>query len=115
MKDIELGKVKTVLQPWGKEEVFADIDGRLVGKVLHVRAGERMTIEANAAHEEVVSLMSGAVWIDQGDNPEHSPRISLAPGQTVHIAPGTAQQISATENSMLLEVSTSTESTQNET
>ncbi len=110
MDDTQLGEVRTVHQPWGKEEVFADLEGRFVGKVLHVRSGQRLVLEMHTATEEVVSLMSGGVVLEIGDDAESLRRIAMRPGQTVHILPGTMHSFSATENSMLLEVSNSTTS-----
>lgn len=105
MDDTELGEVKTIEQPWGKEEIFANVEGQFVGKVLHVRAGQRLALQMHTAAEEVVSLMSGAVLLEIGDDAQSLSRIAMSPGQTIHIHPGTMHSFTATVDSMLLEVS----------
>ncbi|MDO8732584.1 MAG: cupin [Actinomycetota bacterium] len=105
MDESELGEVLTTEQPWGKEEVFADVEGRFVGKVLHVRSGERFALQMHLDEEEVLSLMSGAVRIDLGEDADSLTSIVMVQGQTVHLLPSSVHQILATEDSMLLEVS----------
>lgn len=107
MDDSQLGEVRTIQQPWGKEEIFADLEGRFVGKVLHLRAGQQLTLQMHTTTEEDVSLMSGAVLLEIGDDAASVSRIAMRPGQTLHLQPGTTHSFSATENSMLLEVASS--------
>lgn len=104
MKDAELGEVQTVLQPWGKEEVFANVEGRFLGRVLHVRAGQQLTLQLHLQNEGVISLMSGAVLLELGEDADSHNRIHMTPGQTVHIQAGMVHRISAVQDSMLLEV-----------
>ncbi|MDP2014537.1 MAG: hypothetical protein Q8L05_09965 [Actinomycetota bacterium] len=104
MDDTELGEVRTIQQPWGKEEIFANVEGQFVGKVLHLRAGQRLALQMHTAAEEVVSLMSGAVLLEIGDDADSLRRTDMSPGQTIHIHPGTMLRLSAAVDSMLLEV-----------
>jgi len=106
----ELGEVRSIDRPWGTEEVFADVAGRFVGKILHVRSGARLELPLAEHSEEVISLMSGAVTVELGDSAEELMRIAMVPGQTVHIKAGSVHQIQADEDSMLLEVSSDTHS-----
>ena len=104
MKDAELGEVQTIHQPWGKEEVFANVEGRFVGRVLHVRAGQQVSLHLHLQDEGVISLMSGAVLLELGEDADSHNQIQMTPGQTVHIESGTVHRISAVQDSMLLEV-----------
>ena len=101
----ELGEVQTVEQSWGKEEIFANVEGRFVGKILHIRAGAQLALQMHLQNEEVLSLMSGSVILELGDDADTLSRVKMTPGQTVHIHPGMVHRISATADSMLLEVS----------
>lgn len=103
MEEADLGEVRSVEHPWGTEEVFADIEGRLVGRVLHVRADAHLSLQIHVDGEEVISLMSGAVLLELGDPVDST--IRMVPGQTVHIQGDTVHRITAVEDSMLLEVS----------
>jgi len=105
VEEADLGEVRSIEHPWGTEEVFADVAGRLVGKVLHVRGGAHLVVQIHVDGEEVISLMSGAVLLELGDDPTTLRSIRMVPGQTVHIQAGTVHRISAIEDSMLLEVS----------
>jgi len=104
VEEADLGEVRSIEHPWGTEEVFADIAGKLVGKILHVREGAQLSLQSQVDGEEVISLMSGAVLLEIGADPSSLKPIRMVPGQTVHIQAGTAHRISATEDSMLLEV-----------
>ena len=107
MDDTGLGEVTSIDHPWGKEEIFADVEGRFVGKVLHVRSGARLALQLHLDVEEVLSLMTGGVELDIGEDADSLTKVVLVPGQTVSIPPGTVHRISATQDSMLLEVSRS--------
>ena len=94
-----------VPKPWGHETIWARTD-RYVGKILHLRRGESLSLQYHRVKEETLRVLSGALELEVG--PEAGPRqtVRLGPGQGWHIPPGTRHRLSALEESDILEVST---------
>jgi mannose-6-phosphate isomerase len=93
-------------KPWGHEEIFALVEGSYVGKLLFVNAGESLSLQYHHAKDETIALVSGQVEIDLGDSPETLRPVSLAPGDSVHVLPGTLHRLRAVTDSVLVEAST---------
>ncbi|HKP52149.1 MAG TPA: cupin domain-containing protein [Chloroflexia bacterium] len=91
---------KVVEKPWGREIWYAHTE-HYAGKVLHVKAGHRLSLQKHRVKEETLYLLSGKVRLTYGDA-IHDWR----PGQFVHIPPGTVHRFEAIEDAVLLEVST---------
>jgi quercetin dioxygenase-like cupin family protein len=100
------GRVETrrVPKPWGYELVWAHTD-RYVGKILHIKAGESLSLQYHNVKDETVHLLAGEliyrVHID-GDLRE----VHLALGDSFRITPGTVHQMEAVTDCDILEVST---------
>lgn len=92
-------------KPWGHETVWSECDA-FVGKTLFVRAGEALSLQYHEKKEETLHLQSGRVRFEIGTSLESMEDLDLAPGQSVHLVPGTLHRIEAMEDSVLLEVST---------
>src|SRR5439155_4484492 len=91
---------KIVDKPWGREIWYADTS-QYAGKVLEVKAGERLSLQKHEIKEETLYLLSGKVKLTFGDQ-----TYTWEPGQAVHIPPNTVHRFEALEDSVLLEVST---------
>lgn len=91
---------KVVEKPWGREIWYAHTD-HYAGKVLHVTAGHRLSLQKHNIKEETLYLLSGKVTLTYGGE-----TYDWAPGQFVHIPPNTVHRFEAIEDSVLLEVST---------
>lgn len=91
---------KIVEKPWGREIWYAHT-GHYAGKVLHVLAGHRLSLQKHNIKEETLYLLSGKVELTYGTS-----TYPWEPGQFVHIPPGTVHRFQALEDSVLLEVST---------
>jgi len=46
-------------KPWGHELIFAAIDGKYIGKVIHVNAGHSLSLQYHHEKEETISVTSG--------------------------------------------------------
>jgi mannose-6-phosphate isomerase-like protein (cupin superfamily) len=97
---------KRVEKPWGHEIWWAQAD-RYVGKVLHVKAGHRLSLQFHERKDETVHLWSGEMILvlDEGDGRglvEHR----MAPGQSYRIRPGTRHRMVAVSDCDILEAST---------
>jgi mannose-6-phosphate isomerase len=96
--------IKTVPKPWGHETIWARTD-QYVGKILHIKAGEALSVQYHKVKDETIYLMSGQliyrIWED--DQPRN---VDLRIGQAFRITPGTVHQMEAVTDCDVLEVST---------
>jgi quercetin dioxygenase-like cupin family protein len=96
--------ITTVPKPWGHETIWAKTD-QYVGKILHIKAGEALSVQYHTVKDETVYLMSGQliyrIW--ENDQPKG---VDLRIGQAFRITPGTVHQMEAVTDCDVLEVST---------
>ena len=97
-------EIKRVEKPWGYEIWWAHTD-KYVGKLLHVKAGHKLSLQYHVQKDETLHLQRGSIVlvIDEGGGPVEVP---MAQGDSRHIPPGTVHRIVALEDSDVLEVST---------
>ena len=98
--------VETVDKPWGHEEVFGVLEGRYVGKVLHIRAGYALSLQHHVLKDETLSVRSGQVTVEHGPGPGLLETSVLGPGQRLLVRAGTVHRLRAVVDSEVLEVST---------
>ncbi len=58
-----------VPKPWGHETVWAQTE-RYVGKILHVRAGESLSLQYHRRKEETMRVLSGILALEVGSEGE---------------------------------------------
>jgi len=97
--------VRRVDKPWGYELIWADTD-LYVGKILHVNAGEALSLQMHRIKDETMYVLAGRVLMDVGPDADRLERIELGPGQAIRLAPGTVHRVEAVEDADLLEAST---------
>jgi mannose-6-phosphate isomerase-like protein (cupin superfamily) len=97
--------VRRVDKPWGYELIWADTD-RYVGKILHVHAGEALSLQLHRMKDETMYVLGGRVLMELGPSADQLERIELGPGQAMRLPPGTVHRVEALEDSDLLEAST---------
>jgi mannose-6-phosphate isomerase len=97
--------VITVPKPWGHETIWAHTD-RYVGKILHINAGQALSVQYHNKKDETVHLLSGELIyrVKLGDQLED---MHLTTGQSFRITPGTVHQMEALTDCDVLEASTS--------
>jgi len=96
--------IKRVPKPWGHETIWAHTDS-YVGKILHIAAGEALSVQYHNVKDETVYLMSGELIYRIWENDE--PRdVQLKIGEAFRITPGTIHQMEAVTDCDILEVST---------
>jgi mannose-6-phosphate isomerase-like protein (cupin superfamily) len=93
-----------VEKPWGYELHWAKTD-RYVGKVLHVNAGQALSLQYHDRKEETILLWSGRLLLDIGRDGRLT-RVEMRPGDRVHVAPKTVHRMTAVEDCDIFEVST---------
>lgn len=94
-----------VSKPWGYELWFAQTD-RYAGKLLHVNAAQRLSIQYHEEKDETSYLLSGRLLLSQGPDIGSLTATELAPGAVWHNEPGQVHTIEALEDSIVVEVST---------
>jgi len=92
-------------KPWGYELVWARTD-RYVGKILHLRKGEALSLQYHRVKDETIRVLAGRlrlVTVVEGGEPQ---RRVLEPGNGAHIPAGLRHRMEAIEDCDVLEVST---------
>jgi quercetin dioxygenase-like cupin family protein len=92
-------------KPWGHELWFAHTDS-YAGKLLHVKAGERLSVQYHEAKEETSYLLSGRLLVSQGEDANSLATIEIGPGAVWHNRPQVVHTIEALEDSVVVEAST---------
>lgn len=96
---------RRVDKPWGHELWFAHTD-RYAGKLLHVKAGHRLSLQYHEDKDESSYLLSGRLLLIQGDSADQLAESEIEPGGLWRNEPGTVHTIEALEDSIVVEVST---------
>lgn len=106
--------VTRVPKPWGHETIWASTD-RYVGKILHIKAGQALSVQYHNVKDETVYLLSGEliyrVWdspVAEGTLPPAAKPVDvkLTVGEAYRITPFTVHQIEAVTDCDVLEAST---------
>ncbi len=96
--------MRRIEKPWGYELVWAETD-RYVGKVLHVKAGERLSRQYHRVKDETLMVESGEMDLEVGANGDRRV-LRMGPRDTFHVVPGTVHRMIAVTDVDILEVST---------
>lgn len=91
-------------KPWGHELVWASTP-HYVGKILHVNAGEILSLQYHSKKDETMHVLSGELLLRTKGGNDLTERRFVA-GESVHIPPGLVHQIEAVVESDVLEAST---------
>lgn len=97
--------MRRVDKPWGHEVIWAETE-RYVGKVLHIKAGQQLSLQYHVRKDETVMVWSGRmefVHFAEGAEPR---RTLLGPGDAFRITPGLRHRMIAVEDTDVFEVST---------
>jgi mannose-6-phosphate isomerase len=95
---------RKVPKPWGYELIWGHTD-RYVGKILHIKAGESLSLQYHEKKEETLHLLSGLVDLTLRKDEEER-LVRMKPGDTYHIPPLLIHRMQAVEDADIVEVST---------
>ena len=97
-------EVKRVSKPWGYEIIWANTP-LYVGKILHINAGQALSLQYHHQKDETIYLLNGTMIyrVQQGDTLRE---VSLEAGQSFRNEPGTIHQMEAVTDCDVLEAST---------
>ncbi len=91
-------------KPWGHELRWAITD-RYLGKLLHIRSGQALSLQYHVQKDESILLVTGSLDLvledDRGDLVTHR----LLPGMSARILPGRRHRFVAVEDAELFEAS----------
>jgi len=88
--------MSTVDKPWGHELIWAHT-ARYVGKILHIRAGEALSLQYHRVKDETIMLLRGRmqlVYFAEGEPPRSR---DLVANEPFHITPGLRHRMIALE------------------
>jgi mannose-6-phosphate isomerase len=78
-----------VEKPWGWEEIWAKTD-KYVGKLLHIRVGQQLSLQYHKVKEETIFIKRGTLTL------LHEGKVyELHPGDCFHIKPGEVHRMCA--------------------
>jgi mannose-6-phosphate isomerase len=99
-------ETRRVDKPWGYELIWALTD-RYCGKLIHVRAGEQLSLQFHRVKDEAWFVFDGKAEIELAPAGEAvTAREVVSPGAAFHFEPGTVHRLLALEDTTILEVST---------
>lgn len=96
--------MRRVEKPWGYEIIWAETD-RYVGKLLHIRAGHKLSRQYHVRKDETFFVQDGEMVLEIGKPPAVERRV-LGKHESFHCPPGTVHRMVAERDVDVLEVST---------
>jgi mannose-6-phosphate isomerase len=94
-----------VAKPWGHELIWAHTDS-YVGKILHIKAGESLSLQFHRVKDETIMVIDGAMRFEHFAEGEQPQVVELGPNQPFRIYPGLRHRMTALVDTNVLEVST---------
>lgn len=99
------GEIKRVDKPWGYEEWWAATE-MYAGKLLHVKAGHRLSLQLHREKDESSYVLSGRLLLIWGEDAAELHEREIGPGFAWRVQPGEVHTIEAIEDSVIVEAST---------
>lgn len=97
--------VKIVPKPWGHEVIWARTE-LYVGKLLHIKAGQALSVQYHEQKDETIHLLRGTMIYRVGRSAESLVEVPLAEGESFRNTPGVVHQMEAVTDCDVLEAST---------
>ena len=92
-------------KPWGWETLWAETE-HYVGKILHIHAGQRISLQYHDEKLESQCLIAGRAWLLIEDVTGVLTQIEMEPGKGYTIRPFQRHRLIAIDEAQILEVST---------
>ena len=94
-----------VEKPWGYEIRWA-VTERYLGKILHVKKGEALSLQYHERKDEWLLVVRGTVDAELGGKEGELKTHRMREGDSVHLVAGTRHRLTAVEDADIYEVST---------
>jgi mannose-6-phosphate isomerase len=102
---IEKQKITRVEKPWGHELIWAKT-GDYVGKILHIKAGHKLSLQYHQKKEETIMVWTGKMTFVFENEKGVLEEIAMSAGEAHHIPTGRKHRMIAVEDCDVFEVST---------
>jgi mannose-6-phosphate isomerase len=96
---------RKVSKPWGWELVWAETEV-YVGKLLFVRAGESLSLQYHEVKDESWLMHEGRARLELGRVGGELEAVEMTPGDSFRFRPLTVHRVTAIEDTLVIEVST---------
>lgn len=96
--------VRVVPKPWGHEVIWASTP-LYVGKVLHINAGQALSVQYHNNKDETIHLLTGEMIYRVGEG-DRLVEVVLRAGESFRNVPGMVHQMEAVTDCDVLEAST---------
>ena len=96
---------RRVEKPWGWELVWAETES-YVGKLLHVRAGQSLSLQYHEVKDESWLVQEGRARLEFGEVDGELETVEIANGDAFRFRPRTVHRVTAVEDTLVIEVST---------
>ena len=93
-------------KPWGHEEIYAVVEGSYAGKIIHVSAGQSLSLQYHERKDETICLLSGEATIQHGPIGGELETLTFGPGDTIHLPPLVVHRVTAVTDIVFAETST---------
>ena len=89
---------RRVEKPWGYEIIWAETK-QYVGKLLHIDAGQALSLQYHEQKDETIHLLSGEMRFSAGSSQSELQDIEISEGESFYVAPGTIHRMVAVSSS----------------
>ena len=96
---------RRVEKPWGWELVWAETES-YVGKLLHVRAGQALSLQYHEVKDEAWIVQEGRASLELGEVGGKLETVEIGPGDTFRFRPRTVHRVTAIDDLTVVEIST---------
>lgn len=97
---------KRVEKPWGYEIIYTPEDAPATGKILHVNASKRLSLQYHDVKRETLCLISGKGMITLSNQNDETIEIPMEPNKGYHVIPGQVHRVTAITDMDFIEAST---------
>lgn len=101
---VQAAGVGRVDKPWGYELRWAVTD-RYLGKLIHIEAGQQLSLQYHVQKDEAIFIASGALDLVLEDDAGELQTHRMSRGMSAHVRPGRRHRFIAVEDTDLFEVS----------
>tara|TARA_Y100000758_G_C15675556_1_gene283791 strand:+ start:61 stop:426 length:366 start_codon:yes stop_codon:yes gene_type:complete len=96
---------RRVEKPWGYELIWAETE-LYVAKILHVNAGEALSVQMHEEKDETLHLLTGQLILQVGPSPNDLEPVRFEEGDSYRVRPRTVHFMQAVTDVNVLEAST---------
>jgi len=95
-----------VNKPWGHEIIYTPTEAPAIGKILHVKAGKRLSLQYHDEKFETLCLISGEGKLVLSDSNGKQKEVKMQKEKGYFIRPGQIHRIIAVSDIVVIEPST---------